>query len=107
MIRGTTPTHIFTFEDFDPSELNVLNIYYAQQGEIILEKHKSDCSFSENQENHTYTASVTLTQEETKLFKVKNDVEVQVRVLTSEGKSLATPKYRLPIHDVLNDEILE
>ena len=109
MIRGTTPTHIFTFDDIDPSELNILNIYYAQQGNVLLEKHKNDCTFYQNNDG-SYTASVTLSQEETKLFKARRDsdeFEIQVRVLTGGGKALATPKYRIPIHDVLNDEVLQ
>lgn len=108
MIRGTTPTHVFTFDDINPSELSILNIYYAQQGNVILEKHKNDCSFYTNTDG-SYSASVTLSQEETKLFKAKREsdtVEIQVRILTGDGKALATPKYRLPIHDVLDDEVL-
>ena len=30
MIRGTTPTHTFTFNNLDPSTFKVLNIYYSR-----------------------------------------------------------------------------
>lgn len=40
MIRSTTPTHIFSFENIDPSTFKILNIYYAQQGVEILKKIK-------------------------------------------------------------------
>ena len=59
------------------------------------------------EDNVIYLASVMLTQEETKMFKSKYDVEVQLRALTADGRSLATPKYKLAVHDVINDEVLE
>ena len=46
MIRGTTPTHTFTFTNLNPSTFKVLNIYYAQQGVEILTKTKDDCIFT-------------------------------------------------------------
>lgn len=109
MIRGTTPTHTFTFEKLDPSTFKVLNVYYAQQGVELLSKDKDDFTFGtkETDTEMLYTASVTLTQEETKLFKAKNKVEVQLRVLTADDRALATPKYELSIWDVINDEVLE
>jgi len=30
MIRGTTPTHTFCFENMEPASFKVINIYYAQ-----------------------------------------------------------------------------
>lgn len=109
MIRGTTPTHTFSFDTLDPTTFQVLNIYYAQQGVEILSKSKEDCTFStkETETGNIYLASVTLTQEETKQFKSKYDVEVQLRVLTADNKALATQKYKLSVWDVINDEVLE
>lgn len=109
MIRGTTPTHTFSFENLDPSTFKVLNIYYAQQGVELLQKSKEDCRFStkDTEEGTIYLASVTLTQEETKMFKSKYDVSVQLRVLTIDDRSLATKEYKLSVWDVINDEVLE
>ena len=109
MIRGTTPTHTFTFNTLDPSTFKVLNIYYAQQGVELLSKSKEDCTFSskETEDGIVYLASVTLTQEETKLFKSKYKVKVQLRVLTADERSLATPEYEVSVWDVINDEVLE
>lgn len=109
MIRATTPTHKFTFNNLDPSTFKVLNVYYAQQGVELLSKSKENFTFTtkETEDNILYIASVTLSQEETKLFKTKNDVEVQLRVLTADDRSLATPKYKLSVWDVINDEVLE
>lgn len=109
MIRGTTPTHTFTFDTLDPSTFKVLNIYYAQQGEEILQKSKEDCIFKtkETDKGTIYLAVVTLTQEETLKFKSKYDVEVQLRILTTDDRALATPRYKLSVWDVINDEVLE
>lgn len=109
MIRGTTPTHTFTFNNLDPNTFKVLNIYYAQQGVELLSKNKEDCIFStkETEDGIVYLASVTLTQEETKIFKAKYTVKVQLRVLTSDNRALATPEYEVPVWDVINDEVLE
>lgn len=109
MIRGTTPTHTFTFNNLDPSTFKVLNIYYAQQGVELLSKNKEDCIFStkETEDGIVYLASVTLTQEETKIFKAKYTVKVQLRVLTEDNCALATPEYEVPVWDVINDEVLE
>lgn len=108
MIRATTPTHTFTFNSLDPSTFKVLNIYYAQQGVEILQKTKEDCTFStkETEDGTIYLASVVLTQEETKLFKAKYKVKIQLRVLTQEDTALATEEYEVPVSDVINDEVL-
>ena len=109
MIRATTPTHTFTFKNLNPETFKVLNVYYAQQGVELLSKSKEDFSFStkEIEDGIVYEAAVTLSQEETKLFKAKYDVEVQVRALTADDKSLASPKTKLSVWDVINDEVLE
>ena len=100
MIRATTPIHKFTFENLNPEDFQVLNAYYAQQGEIILEKEKSDFIFSSEvlEEKTIYTAQVTLSQEETKLFKSRYEVEIQIRALTDTGQSMASQKYKIPVH---------
>ena len=46
MYRATTPTHSFIF-DIDPDEtFRTILITYAQEGDIVLEKGKSDLTFS-------------------------------------------------------------
>ena len=109
MIRATTPVHTFTFDKLDPRDFKVLNIYYAQQGVEILMKDKEDCIFGTEETDcgTIYYAAVMLSQDETKLFKSKYDVEIQIRVLTADDKALATGKYKLPVWDVINDEVLE
>ena len=109
MIRGTTPTHIFTFGKLDPTTFKVMNVYYAQQGKQVLEKHKEDFTISskETECGEVYQASVTLTQEETLGFNPKHSVKLQLRALTMDDRSLATKEYELSVWDVINDEVLE
>ena len=109
MIRGTTPTHIFSIKDMDPRNFQMIKIYYAQQGVELFSKTMEDCTFSEKEteDGTMYFVSVTLTQEETNSFKAKQNVEIQMRALTADNKALATPEYKVPVSDVINDEILE
>lgn len=108
MIRGTTPTHTFKFGTLNPEELTQLNAYYAQRGEVILTKTKEDFNFNSftDEEITTYTAYTKLTQEETLLFSPRTEVEIQIRVLTSDGIAMASPKYKVPVQNVLDDEVL-
>lgn len=108
MYRATTPTHKFIFEQLNPAEFKVLNIYYSQQGIQILKKEKSDCSFTtkEAPDQTLYIVYVTLTQEETKLFKAKSPVKIQLRALLQDDRALATEEYEVPVFNVINDEVL-
>lgn len=109
MIRATTPTHQFIFKQFNPEELKVLNIYYSQQGRELLKKEKKDCSFTtqETEDGENYIVFIVLTQEETKLFKSRYPVKVQLRGLTNDNCALATDEYEIEVKDVINDEVLE
>ena len=109
MIRGTTPTHTFTFGALNPAYLKVMNVYYAQQGVEVLSKSKEDFTFEEQEteEGIVYSASVTLTQQDTLSFKPKNCVKIQLRALTADDRALATKEYEVPVNDVINDEVLE
>lgn len=108
MYRATTPRHVFIFEKIDPSTFKELNIYYAQQGIELLRKTKDDCSFSvrETDDATEYLVIVKLTQEETKLFKARYSVKIQIRALTQDGDALATEEYEIPVYNVINDEVL-
>jgi len=49
----------------------------------------------------------TLSQEETKLFKPRQMVKIQLRALTADDRALATSEYEVQVCDVINDEVLE
>lgn len=109
MYRATTPTHKFVFNGLDPSTFKELNVYYAQQGIELLKKTKEDCIFTseENLDSTDYVVYLTLSQEETKLFKPRQMVKIQLRALTADDRALATSEYEVQVCDVINDEVLE
>ena len=110
MFRATTPVHEFIFYE-DPSDYVKILITYTQRKRIILEKTKNDLAFetrTSSDGNTQYIASLQLSQEETKMFhtSVGEIVEVQVRVLDSEGNAYASEKQMVKLKDVFNDETL-
>lgn len=109
MYRATTPKHTFIF-DVDPNEtFKTILITYGQDNTIILEKDKSNLSFSEAIDckgKTVYEASLRLSQEETNFFNPNKTVSVQVRVLTYNDEALASDKITVSVKDVLNDEVL-
>lgn len=105
MYRATTPRHTFVFNVNPEETFQTILITYAQDNEIVLEKGKEDLTFTASGESE-FEATLTLTQEETKLFNNKSSVKVQVRVLTYNGEAAASTKMTIPVNDVLNDEVL-
>lgn len=99
MIRGTTPTHIFSLP-IDTSTIRELRITYAQFDRTVLEKTESDVEMDEK------TITLTLTQEETLKFKHSYKVELQLKVLTDTGTVLATPIKSIDVSEILNTEVL-
>lgn len=74
MVRGTTPTFTFTLP-IACWQITAMNICFAQQGQVILEKELIDCTLGDN------TVCVRLTEAETLLFdSQKGMVEIQLRV---------------------------
>ena len=115
MYRATTPTHKFCFGIINPDLFKEILITYVQNDSIILEKKKQDLvitstEIEEGEETIThYHAALKLTQEETKLFKIQNgiNITVQIRAIDNEGNVSASNKMKVSLQDVLNDEVLE
>jgi hypothetical protein len=99
MIRGTTPTHIFTLP-FDTSILKDVRITYAQSNKPIFEKNIEDCTLNGNE------LSVKLTQEDTLYLDHRRLVEIQLKVITQDGTVMASHVKRKDIGEVLNEEVL-
>lgn len=76
--RGCTPVHSFIFP-FTASEIEVMYITYVQNGELVLEKTKNDCTIGGG------FAVVELTQEETLKFEESGRVEMQIRYRKTDG----------------------
>lgn len=105
MTRLTTPRQEFQF-DTDPSDFARIQITYNQDGNNILVKEKNDLTI-EQTEDGTWTASFTMTQEETALFDPDGDVvRCQTRILTTQGEALASDIATIKVKDVLNQEVL-
>lgn len=86
--RGATPTHYFT-ADIDLSGAEVLYITYNQFGATVLEKDIGDVVIEPVVSGNVTTSriEVTLTQEDTLLFK-EGTVEMQIRARMPDGTAL-------------------
>ena len=99
MIRGTTPTHIFTLP-IETYLVEDLRISYAQNNNEILVKKKNDCILEGN------TIKVKLTQEETFNFNCEKNAQVQVRVKTTGGEVFGSTITTFKVECSLNEEEL-
>ena len=99
MRRGTTPTHNFTLP-FNTDVIKSCRVVYSQDGNVKLVKETEDVTLNEN------IITLTLTQEETFAFECTKYVDIQVRVLTLDGESLASEITRVPVLKCLDEEVL-
>lgn len=100
MYRGTTPVFTFTLP-FDCERITVLNLCFAQQGEVVLEKDLAACKVEGN------TLQVGLTEEETLLFDDKKGmVEIQLRVGCGDTR-MASNIMQISAQRILKDGCLE
>lgn len=99
MVRGTTPTHTYTLP-FDTSIIKVVEITYAQLDAVIVKKTTDDCTLDGN------TVTVRLTQEDTLQFDHRQNVQIQLRVLTKAGDALASEIRRVSVQQCLGNEVL-
>lgn len=100
--RATTPEHEFTFEE-DIWNFKKVLITYAQNGKIVITKDKDDLELDPNTPN---VGIIRLSEEETNLFDPNAYVDIEVRVYW--GESVPPPaKFKMPVTDVINDEILK
>lgn len=99
MIRGTTPTHIFKMP-IDSSTIEEIKITYAQHDEVIFAKEKSACEIKDGE------IAVTLTQEETLLLDCKAMVQIQLRILLTDGSAAASKIIYRPVGKCLDNEVI-
>jgi len=83
MIRGTTPTNVFT-TNVDLTTATVLYISYEQNDIVVLEKSLSDCTVTAT------SVSVTLTQADTLAFAGGKKVFIQIRAKFGDGTAVAS-----------------
>ena len=99
MVQGTTPTHRF-YLPFSTDTLKEVMVIYAQNNEEIFHKDTAECTVSENQ------ISLKLTQEETFLFKPSVNVQIQVRVLKTDGEAYVSQIMHVSVAKCLNSEVM-
>lgn len=97
--KGTTPTHTFKLP-VSKEAVDEVRITYAQGSENVLIKDTKDCELTDG------GVSVTLTQEETFLFKANVEVLIQVRVLTTDGQAFSSETVSVGVYKCLDGEVL-
>ena len=101
MRRGTTPTHTFEL----PPELNgsliaKAMVIYSQNDKEVFNKKTEDCDIGDNY------IRVTLSQEDTFKFSCKKNVEIQLRIVTHDGKASTSDVIVRNVYKCLNDEVM-
>ena len=104
MIRATTPLQEFVFTD-NPDTFSKMLITYSQEDTVVLEKTKSDLTFTRHEDGVRWIGAFRMTQQEANLFD-EGTARVQVRVLTTQGEAFAGDKTNIKVDDVLDDEVL-
>ena len=98
MIRGTTPTLIFT----TPYPMDMIKsgyITFTMRGDILLDISVNDesVSISDN------AISVTLTQEQTLMFDTNSKNLIQIRLVLSDNSVVASNIVTLAVCRILKD----
>lgn len=102
MIRGTTPTFTFNLP-FETSFIKTLSIVIQNKkiGEkLSIEKGLGDCSVSEK------SLSCTLSQEETLSFTYGDEIDIQLRILTTDDTAFASKIYTVSVDRILKDGVI-
>lgn len=106
MIRGTTPTHVFSKLPVLANEIQEIWVTYLQSGKPILTKTKESVTFEDNTEEQTCTATVKLTQDDTLAF-TSGSASVQVRLLLTDDTALASDEVALTVKRIIHDGKIE
>lgn len=103
MRRGSTPTNTFTL----PMDLSQATVYisYEQGNRIVIEKTNADLTFAEDQQTHTFTITLALTQEDTLAF-VPGEVLIQIRYVFPNGDADASNIIRTTFERIIKDGVI-
>ena len=130
IVRGTTPYHTFIVP-LTSQQIDEVYITYLQNGEVILDKTKSDVEIldvdletenahmedleeeiiEEEIEPTLSQVTIHLTQEDTLKFKFfpaaeKNVAVVQLRILDTDGEAYASDPVHERIYGVLKEGVI-
>ena len=95
---GTTPTHQFVLP-LSVDEIKEVEITYCQKKKEVLKKKTEHCTLEGK------TVSTTLSQEDTFAFQ-DGVIEIQIRILTTDGTALASDIMSVGCKRCLSDEVL-
>ena len=106
IVRGTTPTHKFVLP-FSPLDVSDVIITYQQSGVTVVNKKIDSVTIDMS----TNALCVQLDQRETLSFSCgkkysDNIVNIQIRIIKSDGSVYASNIIRDKISDILWDEIM-
>lgn len=104
MYRATTPEHTFTLPEA-VDNYKVVQVAYRQNS-VKFAKTYANGESSSGMSVSGATVIITLTQDETKRFKV-GEASVQVRALTQADKAVASKRFTFTVEDVNNEDILK
>lgn len=99
MIRGTTPTISFKLP-FDYNLVEEIWLTLEQRGKEVLTKTKEDMVYEWN------IVSTKLTQEETLMFREKEQVKIQARIRTVDGNVFASKIRTITVDEILKDGVI-
>ena len=106
MIRGTTPTHLFSDIPVLSTDIKQIWVSYLQNGTLVLTKDIDQVTITDDTETETSTVAVTLSQEETLLFSSGNAI-VQLRILLLDDSALASEEMVLDVRRVIKNGKIE
>ena len=103
MIKGTTPTLQFNlpFASTLIKSAEIVVEYVDANKSVQIVKTLNECELGEN------SISAMLTQEETLQLPAPTTVNVQLRVLTTEDKALATELQKVSVKRLLKEDVIE
>ena len=106
MIRGTTPTHVFTKLPVTSADIKEVWASYFQNGREVLTKDKTSAEFIDDTAEDTSILEIHLTQEDTLLFKC-GQASVQLRILLMDDTALASDEVPIVVKRIIKDGIIE
>jgi hypothetical protein len=98
MRRGTTPTHTFRIKQTIPN-IKKAKVCYSQNEKLVLKKI-IDGSLIVG-----CTITLNLTQEETLGFAANTPVEIELQILTKDGKAPRSDIIKVSCERCLDDEV--
>lgn len=99
MIRGTTPTHVFTLP-FETTLVSSARVIYKQGTKEVIRKENEDII------REGKALRLTLSEEETLRLDCRLSVKIQLRVRTIAGQVLATKPMIVTVDECLDNEVL-